>query len=247
MKFADAIDAYVRDMWVDGAFRSERSERSYRSVLCRHLEDVGNRDPAYIGVEDVKRTLGRWRNTNTKRTAGPLMSFYRWTVQAGIRRDNPVERTKRLKKQPTDIYRLTRAEAVALLLAAEKHQGEASDLSRGLRRSSKLGASWAAWIGLPAGRLYPRARQLREGEESALASCNRRVTARGGGDPCERGPEEYVLPAQRSPRSRAEPSAGGQATPAIVVASAAITGYASGAPRGNPHACESPFDAACIR
>src|SRR5438270_13762664 len=111
MKFADAIDSFVRDMWAEGGFRSERSERSYRSVLYRHLEDVDNRDPAYVGVADIKRTLGRWRNANTRRTGrAVLMSFYRWTVQTGIRPTNPVEQTKRVKKQPTDVYRLTRDE-----------------------------------------------------------------------------------------------------------------------------------------
>ncbi len=57
MKLTDAIDAFVRDWRMQGRMRSDQTERSYRSTLNCHLEDVGKRDPAYIGREDVKRTL----------------------------------------------------------------------------------------------------------------------------------------------------------------------------------------------
>ena len=43
------------------------SERSYRGALYHHCDDLDNRDPAYIGREDVKRTLRRWPHPNTQR------------------------------------------------------------------------------------------------------------------------------------------------------------------------------------
>jgi len=53
MKFSEAIDLFVGDMWSQGRFTSTSTERSYRSILDRHNEDVGNRDPRYIGRDDV--------------------------------------------------------------------------------------------------------------------------------------------------------------------------------------------------
>ncbi len=45
MRFDVAIDEYVRDMWSQGRFTSEATERNYRLVLYAHAEDVDNRDP----------------------------------------------------------------------------------------------------------------------------------------------------------------------------------------------------------
>src|SRR4051794_6281649 len=120
MRFAAAIDLYVRDMRSQGRMRSDSTERSYRSILDRHAEDISNRDPSYVGREDVKRTLRRWSNPNTQRVGRAiLVSFYDWAMEEGLRKDNPARQTRRPKKQPTTVYRLTSAEAAAMLLATE--------------------------------------------------------------------------------------------------------------------------------
>jgi site-specific recombinase XerD len=120
MKFGEAIDAYVFDMRAAGRINSDRTERSYRSILQQHLDDVDNRDPRTIGREDVKRSLRRWPNANTQRTnRSILVSFYRWTVEEGMRPYNPAEQTRRPKKQQTSVYRLTLEEVQAFLAATE--------------------------------------------------------------------------------------------------------------------------------
>jgi len=120
MKLSSAIDAFIRDWRSQGRITSDATERSYRSTLNKHLDDVGNRDPAYIGREDVKKTLRRWENPNTQRVSrSVLVSFYTWAMEEGYRNDNPALQTRRPKRRPSDRYRLTRAEATAMLLAAD--------------------------------------------------------------------------------------------------------------------------------
>jgi integrase len=115
VKFSQAIDAYIGDMLSAGRITSARSERSYRDPLNLHGEDVGNRDPRVIGRNDVKRTLARWANPNTQRTRRAyLISFYDWTMEEGIRKDNPARQTRRPRKRPTTVYRLTLEEVEAL-------------------------------------------------------------------------------------------------------------------------------------
>lgn len=81
MKFDTAIDRYIQDMQAQGRLTSPSSERGYRSTLRAHAEDVQNRDPAYTGREDVKRTLRRWPQPNTQGTnRSKLVSFYAWAI-----------------------------------------------------------------------------------------------------------------------------------------------------------------------
>ena len=121
MKFTSAIDAFCSDMKAEGRFSDTgRSEVSYRATLMRHVEDVQNRDPRYTNRDDVKRTLTRWTHPNTQRTCrSHLVSFYRWTMEEGLRRDNPAEQTRRPRKREPNIYRLTRDEAARYLAAAK--------------------------------------------------------------------------------------------------------------------------------
>lgn len=120
MRFHDAIDLYIADMRAQGRLNSPSSERGYRSTLLAHAEDVQNRDPAYVGREDVKRTLRRWPNSNTQGTnRSKLVSFYGWTMEEGLRKDNPAEQTRRPRRRAADKYRLTEAEVVATLAAAQ--------------------------------------------------------------------------------------------------------------------------------
>jgi integrase len=119
VKFTDAIELYVRDMWSQGRFSSAATERSYRAVLYAHAEDISNRDLRYVGREDIKRTLRRWPYPNTQRVRrAALVGFYKWAMEEGYRRDNPVEQTRRPKVRPPDKYRPTRSEALAMLQAA---------------------------------------------------------------------------------------------------------------------------------
>lgn len=136
MKFGRAVDTYIADMRSQGRINSPATERTYRSILDRHQDDVLNRDPHYIGREDVKRTLRRWSNPNTQRVARAiLVSFYDWAMEEGHRKDNPARQTRRPKRRPTNVYRLTRAEAAAML-----------ETSLGDRRER-----WAIFLGICAG------------------------------------------------------------------------------------------------
>ncbi|HYM54333.1 MAG TPA: site-specific integrase [Solirubrobacteraceae bacterium] len=47
------------------------------------------------------------------------MSFYGWTMEEGIRKDNPAQQTRRPRRRPTERLRLTGAEAAAVLDAAQ--------------------------------------------------------------------------------------------------------------------------------
>jgi site-specific recombinase XerD len=120
MKHSRAIDEFIADRISQGQINSAATERSYRSILDRHGEDILNRDPRYVGREDVKQTLRRWANANTQRTArSVLISFYDLCVEEGLRKDNPARQTRRPKKGPTEVYRLTRSEAAAMWAAAQ--------------------------------------------------------------------------------------------------------------------------------
>jgi site-specific recombinase XerD len=119
VKFDQAIDRYLGDMKAEGRITSPASERSYRGTLGNHADDIGNRDPRTTGRDDIKRTLRRWPNPNTQRNRrSHLVSFYDWAMQEGIRRDNPARQTRRPKTTRPTVYRMTRAEAWAMLQAA---------------------------------------------------------------------------------------------------------------------------------
>ena len=118
MRFSVAIDLFVKDMRSQGRLNSDRSEVAYRATLNRHADDIGNRDPATANRQDVKRTLSRWDHPNTQRTCrAHLVSFYRWTMEEGYRKDNPAEQTRRPKQRPPEVYRLNRDEAARMLAA----------------------------------------------------------------------------------------------------------------------------------
>lgn len=119
MRFDEAIEEFLRDKRGAGQINSPRTEVSYRSRLDALGEDVGNRDPRTVGREDVKRTLRRWAHPNTQRHARTVfVSFFDWSMEEGIRKDNPARQTRRPKKRPVSVYRLTRGEVVALMEAA---------------------------------------------------------------------------------------------------------------------------------
>ena len=116
MQFARAIDLYLADMRRYGRINSDKSELSYRARLDCHGSDIGNRDPRTSGRNDIKRTLSRWDHPNTQRNAHAiLISFYDWTMEEGIRKDNPARQVRKARKRETSVYRLTSDEVVALI------------------------------------------------------------------------------------------------------------------------------------
>lgn len=156
MKFTDAIEAFVRDKRSEGRINSDRTEAGYRLTLEAHARDVGNRDPRTTGREDVKRTLLRWPHPNTQAyNRAVLVSFYRWTVQEGMRPFNPAEQTRPPKRRKASVYRLTRAEAIRMMRAAQSRRerrvvhlgllaGARNEEMRGMQRRhfERPGAVW---------------------------------------------------------------------------------------------------------
>ncbi len=120
MRWADAIELYVADMRRYGRMNSDRTENSYRSRLYVLGEDIGNRDPRTVGRDEIKRTLSRWEAPNTQRNAHAIfISFFDWAMEEGMRKDNPARQVRKAKKRETSVYRLTRAEVVAMLDACQ--------------------------------------------------------------------------------------------------------------------------------
>ncbi len=158
MKFTAAIDEFLRDKRDAGQINSPRTELSYRSRLECHAEDVGNRDPRTTNRNDVKTTLRRWEHPNTQANARAiLVSFYRWAVEEGIRKDNPAEQTRRPKKRKPSVYRLKREEVVAIMHAALTTRerrvvyigllvGARNEEMRGLQRRHFAQQRGAVWI-----------------------------------------------------------------------------------------------------
>lgn len=146
MRFDKAIDLFIADMRAQGRMRSQHTETSYRTTLEMHALDVSNRDPSKTGRLDAKRTLSRWDpplspETRNQRHA-VLRRFYDWTMEEGIRKDNPARQVAQARGVKPQVYRMTRAETITLLHA-----------SRADRRDR-----WTAHLGVLAGL---RAQELR--------------------------------------------------------------------------------------
>lgn len=119
MRFDDAIDLYVSDMVSQGRLTSPRSERAYRDALYLLADEVANRDPRAVTRQDVKRVLRRWTHPNTQRkNRSVFISFFDWSMEEGYRKDNPARQTRRPKRRPAQVYRLTREEVSRMLTAA---------------------------------------------------------------------------------------------------------------------------------
>jgi integrase/recombinase XerD len=198
MKFYDAIELYVRDMRSAGRLNSVTSERGYRSTLAAHAEDVGNRDPAKIGRDDVKRTLRRWVHPSTQSTnRSKLISFYDWAMEEGLRRDNPASQTPKPRRKPKETYRLTQAEAVSMLQAARgvrERRAVHLLICAGLRNAELRGLR-GKHLARP-GFVQISADIAKGGRERwvpVIADLAAVVAEIGGSV----GPDEFVLPAQR--------------------------------------------------
>jgi integrase/recombinase XerD len=143
MRFDQAIDLFIADLQAQGRLNSPASVVGYRSTLVAHGQDVGNRDPGYVGREDVKGTLRRWKHANTQGTnRSKLVSFYAWTMEEGLRKDNPALQTRRPRRRPVRKTRLTEPEVVALLQGARgtrERRAMFLGLCAGLRNSELRG------------------------------------------------------------------------------------------------------------
>ena len=112
-----AISLYIEDMKAERRINTMRTEQSYWDCLRLHAEDVGNRDPRATNRNDVKRTLRRWENGNTRRTRHAyITSFYDWCMQEDScrRPDNPARQVRRTKAEETEVYHLTANECSIL-------------------------------------------------------------------------------------------------------------------------------------
>jgi integrase/recombinase XerD len=132
VKFRDSIDEFVVDMRSAGRINSDGTEVSYRSRLLALSDEVKNRDPRLVGREDVKRALRNWSHPNTQHQARSVyVSYFDWMMEEGMRDTNPARQTRRPKRRAAKVYRLTRAEVVAML--------DASVADRRERRAVHLG------------------------------------------------------------------------------------------------------------
>lgn len=198
MRFDQAIDLYITDMEAQGRLNSRSSVVGYRATPVAHGRDVRNRDPAYVGREDVKRTLRRWRHANTQGTnRSKLVSFYAWTMEEGLRKDNPAQQTRRPRRRPALKSRLTEAEVVAILRARARRERRAIflGLCAGLRNSELRGLQ---------GRHFARDGFIWVSSDIAKGGRERVVPVIADLAPvveeirAKVAVDEYVLPAQRS-------------------------------------------------
>jgi site-specific recombinase XerD len=199
VRFDVAIDSYVADMRLQARMNSEATERDYRGTLYAHAEDVKNRDPRKTGRDDVKRTLGRWPHANSRRkNRSILVSFYDWMVEEGLRTTNPARQTRRPKRRPTSVYRLSREEAIRLMGAVRDERERRAiylGLCAGLRSGELRGLQGqhfarpgVIWVSADIAkgqreRIVPVADEL-----APIVADLRRVLA----------PDDYALPSQRS-------------------------------------------------
>jgi integrase/recombinase XerD len=198
VRFSAAIDEFERDMVSQGRLRSDASVRAYRSSLTCHATDVGNRDPRYTNRNDVKRTLGRWKNPNSQRTRrAHLVSFYDWLMEEGERKDNPARQTRSPRPRPPEVYRMTREEAARMLAAAQGIREQRAiflGICAGLRSAELRGLQ---------GRHVQRPGVVHVSADIAKGGRGRWVPATLELVPileeirADVAPDEYVLPAQR--------------------------------------------------
>jgi len=195
---AQCIELFISDARSQGRINSDATERSYRSILYRHAEDVRNLTPEATTRDDVKRTLRRWANPNTQRVGrAVLVSFYDWLLEEGYRIDNPARQTRRPRRQPTPVYRLTVEEVNAILAAASgvrERRAIFLGICVGLRNQELRGLQ---------GRHFERPDFVWVSTDIAKGGRERWVPVLDDLKPVVEeiranvGPDEFVLPAQR--------------------------------------------------
>ena len=120
MRFDEAVEQYLREMVAEGRINSPHTLASYRSRLDVLGAEVANRSPHAVGVGDLDRTLARWPNPRTGQHARSVyVSFFDWVTHKRIRPDNPARATRPRRVKQVSVYRLSRAEVIALFAACE--------------------------------------------------------------------------------------------------------------------------------
>lgn len=202
----------------------------------------------------MQRTLARWSNPNTRgQKYAILKTFYKWAVYEELRPANPVDQVRPPRPQEPEQQRLTRAEAVRLVAAADP-----------VRRDR-----WAVRLMLLAGLRNQELRSLRgrhlarEGwiwidREAGKGGKERWIPIAGELETCVQqiitlvGPEEFVLPGRR----RVDPPYGGEMAerPWAMLSGTALgkqiarIGERAGLPfHLTPHALRHTFASAAVR
>jgi integrase/recombinase XerC len=120
MRFDTAIDAYLDDMQAEGRISSPHTVTSYRSRLNVLGEEVHNRSPHTVGIDDIERTLRRWPHPATGQHARSVyVSFCDWCQHKRLMKTNPARGTRPRRVKAPNVYRLSRSEVVALFAACE--------------------------------------------------------------------------------------------------------------------------------
>lgn len=247
MRFTDSIELFIRDKRSEGRISSDRTEAGYRLTLGAHARDVGNRDPRTVGREDVKRTLLRWPHPNTQAyNRAVLVSFYRWTVQEGMRPFNPAEQTRPPKRRKPSVYRLTRAEAIRMMRACD------TDRERRVVYLGLLAGARNQELRLMQRRHFERPGAIWFSEDIAKGGRERWVPVLAELEPVlaeileHVGPHEFIVPARRSLGGRRPNDYGylptkGCSTQALIDLVVAVGVRAGIAARVKPHSLRHAF------
>jgi integrase/recombinase XerD len=125
------------------------------------------------------------------------VSFYVWTMEEGMRKDNPALQTRRPRRRAKDKYRLTEAEVIAMLEAASgirERRAIVLGLCAGLRNAELRGLQ---------GRHFARSGFVWVSADIAKGGRERWVPVIADLEPvveeirADAQTDEYVLPAQR--------------------------------------------------
>src|SRR4051812_6640689 len=146
MRIERAIDAYLdwRQLERDA---TPRSIDSYRRILFKLAEDYPEVDIRYLGTNDLRAFLNRWRDRSASTRSNVisiLHSFFDWANTEDLVDADPSAKIRRPKKRKADIYRPSADELARLRAAAKVHELPALLLMEGagLRRSEVLGVRW---------------------------------------------------------------------------------------------------------
>ena len=143
MRFDQSVDLFIAEMRAEGRVNSPHTEASYRSRLEKLGEVIHNRDPRTIGQGDVEKTLALWPNPATGQHARSVfISYGDWLMHRHVRKDNPARATRPRKVRKPNVYRLSRAEVIALFNACEttrEHRAIRIGCCAGLRNAELCG------------------------------------------------------------------------------------------------------------
>jgi len=116
MKLTSAIDSFLADAQREGRINSRNTLDAYAAALYLLADDVGNRDPAKIGVADIKRWLDRWPNPNTRVQRHAIAnSFFDHARYEGWCKGNIARDVRPARRRQPVVSRITREETARLL------------------------------------------------------------------------------------------------------------------------------------